>query len=127
MEKTNEIERSDLLTLLEQWQTGAIDAREVHEHAEALMEELEEHPRYPEHDPKSIPMEVLLHLDILNHQLITPEDIPVIQAFLHTPLGKESQGWSVWRNYWDNLDLERRRQELVSNPYYYTGPKQDSV
>lgn len=120
MEKIKEIERSVLLELLEQWQTEAIDEREVHEQAEALLEQLEEYPTYPEHDPKSIPMEVLLYLDVLNHQLITPEDIPAMHAFLHTPLGNESQGWAVWRSYWDNLNLECRRQALEINPYYFT-------
>jgi hypothetical protein len=118
MERKREIERSELLTLLEQWKAGAINEREVHEQAEALMDELSEHPSYPEHDPRSIPMEVLLHLDALNHQLITPEDIPAMQAFLRTPSDKESQGWADWRSYWDSLDLESRKRELESNPYY---------
>jgi hypothetical protein len=120
MEEKKEIQRSELLDLLEQWRTGIIDERKVHEQAEALMEELAEQSEYPENDPKSIPMEVLLHLDILNHQLITPEDIPAMQAFLQTPFGQESPGWATWRSYWDSLDFERRKQELSSNPYYST-------
>lgn len=120
MEKVKGIERGTLLALLEQWHTGAINEREVHEQAEALMDELDEPPNYPEHDPRSIPMEILLHLDVLNHQLITPEDIPAMQAFLRTPLGNEPQGWAVWRSYWDNLDLETRRRQLNGNPYYCT-------
>jgi hypothetical protein len=115
-----EVRRSEISTLLEQWQRGAVDEREVHEQAEALMEQLEDAPNYPEHDPRSIPMEVLIHLDALNHQLITQEDIPAMLAFLHTPLGDESSGWTVWRSYWENLNLESRRQELKTKPYYST-------
>ena len=114
-----ELGREELLILLEQWQTGAVDAREIHEQAELLVEQLGEWPNYPEHDPRSIPMEVLSQLEVLNYELITPKDIPAMQAFLRTPLGNESQGWTVWRSYWDNLDLESRKRELESNPYYY--------
>lgn len=120
MEKVKEIEQSELLALLEQWQKGAIDERVVHERAESKMDELGELPSYPEDDPRSIPVEVLLHLDALNHQLITLEDIPAIEAFLRTPPGDEAQGWAVWRNYWNNLDLDTRKRELQSNHYYCT-------
>lgn len=120
MAKGQEIERSELLVLLEQWQQGVIDERVVHERAESRMDELVELASYPEDDPRSIPVEVLLHLDALNHQLITPKDIPVIQQFLRTPPGNETQAWAVWRDYWANLDLESRRQELQNKPYYST-------
>jgi hypothetical protein len=120
MGNVKEIKRSELLSLLEQWQIGAIDEREVHEQAEALMDGLGEQPNYPKHDHRSIPIEVLLHLDALNHQLITPDDMPAMQAFLHTALGKEIQGWTAWQDYWDNLDLESRRRKLENNPYYIT-------
>lgn len=112
--------RNELLTLLEQWQAGILNERQVHEQAEALMDELGERPSYPEHNPKSIAAEILLHLDALNHQLITPDDIPAMQVFLRTPLGNESEGWVVWKSYWNKLDLENRRQRLESNPYYCT-------
>jgi hypothetical protein len=59
-------------------------------------------------------------LDALNHQLITPKDIPAIEGFLRTPPGNETQAWAVWRDYWNNLDLESRRQELQNKPYYST-------
>lgn len=112
--------RSEISTLLEQWQRGSVNEREVHEHAEALMDQVEDAPRYLEHDPRSIAMEVLIQLDALNHQLITQEDIPAMLTFLRTPLGDESSGWKVWRGYWENLNIESRRQELKANPYYST-------
>lgn len=120
MEETNEIVRNQLLTLLVQWQTGVINEREAHERAEALFNQVGEQPDYPESDPRSILLEVLVNLDSLNYQLITPDDIPAIQAFLHTRSGNELEGWAMWRNYWDNLDLENRRQRLRANPYYST-------
>jgi hypothetical protein len=115
-----EVRRSEISTLLEQWRKGVVDEREVHEQAEVLMEQVENAPDYLEHDPRSILMEVLVHLDALNHQLITPEDIPAMLTFLSTPLGDESSGWKEWRSYWEKLDLESRRQKLKDNPYYST-------
>jgi hypothetical protein len=116
----SEIERNRITTLLKQWADGVINERQVHEQAEEWLEQLSEAPSYPEKDPRSIPLEVLVQLDTLNHQLITRDDIPAIQTFLHTPSGKEPSGWAFWRKYWDDLDLERRKEELKSNPYYCT-------
>jgi hypothetical protein len=118
--KMAEVRRNEISTLLEEWQKGVVDEREVHERAEVLMGQVEDAPNYLEHDPRSIPMEVLVHLDALNYQLITPEDIPVMLAFLSTPLGDESSGWKEWRSYWEKLDLESRRQQLKDNSYYST-------
>jgi hypothetical protein len=116
----SKIERNRITTLLNQWEDGILDERQVHEQAEEWLEQLSELPSYAEENPRSIPLEVLVQLDALNHQLITSDDIPAIQAFLNTPTGKEPIGWAAWRKYWDDLDLERRREELKSNPYYST-------
>ncbi len=116
----SESERNRITTLLNQWRDGIIDERQVHEQAEEWLEQLSELPSYAEEDPRSIPLEVLLHSDALNHQLITRDDIPAIQTFLSTPAGKEPIGWALWRKYWEDLDLEHRREELKSNSYYFT-------
>lgn len=120
MERKQEIERGELQALLDSWQASTVGEREVHERAETLLEEVGELPHYPESDPRSIAQEVLLQLDMLNHQLITTEDIPAIKAFLETPSGQELQGWAAWKRYWKQLDIDARRQELTSNPYYCT-------
>ena len=67
---------------------------------------------YPEHHPRSIPMQVLVELDILNHQLITRDDIPALLEFLRTPPSEELQGWMRWQKYNDELDIDRRKEEL---------------
>jgi hypothetical protein len=71
-------------------------------------------------DPESIAIEVLSQLEILNHQLITTDDIPVIMEFLDTPPGEERDGWVKWQSYWKNVDYENRKRELIANPYYCT-------
>jgi hypothetical protein len=116
----SEDKRKKITTLLNQWGDGIIDERQVHEQAEDWLEQLSELPSYAEENPRSIPLEVLVQLDALNHQLITKDDIPAIKRFLNTPSGQESVGWTLWRKYWNDLDLKCRKEELKSNPYYCT-------
>jgi len=113
------ISRKLLLDLVSQWETGALSEIEVHEKAEELWEQ-NEWPQLGEGNPHSIEIEVLSQLEILNHQLITTEDIPAIVNFLRTPSGQEKNGWEAWRQYWENIDLEARKRTLKDNPYYKT-------
>lgn len=109
-----------LRQLLHRWQTGELTEREVHETAEAMLEQLPPLPVYPASSPQSIPMEVLYDLDILNHQLITAADIPALLAFLDTPPGHEPEGWRKLQVYWEGINFDQRRQALADNPYYAT-------
>ena len=120
MTKTTQIDRRMLSALLEDWQAGRINERQVHERAEAIMEKIGELPLCDDTDSNSIAIEVLVNLDALNHQLITVQDIDVMQEFLFTPPGEEKDAWARWREYWDTLDLKVRKQELQGNPYYST-------
>jgi hypothetical protein len=104
------------------WARGELDERSVHEEAEALYEQLEPLPEYPPEDARSIPIEVLSHLEILNHQLIVREDIPAILDFLETHPGKELEAWSQWEAYWNTLDYDERMERLRDNPYYSSLP-----
>ncbi|WP_218080299.1 hypothetical protein [Anthocerotibacter panamensis] len=108
----------DVRNLLDLWSLGSLDARKVHEEAEKLWESIQPDSFYPKDNYKSIIIEVLSQLEILNHQLIMPDDIPAILRFLDTPNGKELQGWEDWLNYWENIDMDVRRENLRSNPYY---------
>jgi hypothetical protein len=120
MSRKTQIERNTLIQLLDAWLLGTYDERQVHERAESIMDEMAEVPNFSENDPRSIPLEVLVHLDALNHQLITKEDIPIMHEFLSTPIGKEAEAWTRWRQYWDTLDMQTRRLQLQTNPYYST-------
>jgi hypothetical protein len=112
-------DRVVIRSLLQRWRSNEIDEREVHEEAERL---LDEHGwiEYPENDDRSVVMEVLSQLAILNLQLVTREDIPAMLGFLDTPPGEASKAWQPWRRYWNSLDYEKRREELKQNPYYST-------
>ena len=112
-------DREVIRNLLEQWRSNEINEREVHEVAERL---LDEHGwiEYPENDDRSVAMEVLSQLAILNRQLVTQEDIPAMLGFLNTPPAETSKGWKTWRRYWNSIDYDKRREELKQNPYYST-------
>lgn len=114
-----EVPKHLLLDLLDKWEAGILSEAEVHENAEKLWEE-NDWPDYKEGDSRSIAIEVLSQLEILNHQLITKEDIPAIVHFLKTPGGQERDGWDAWRRYWNNLDLATRKERLKNHSYYCT-------
>jgi hypothetical protein len=108
-----------LRDLLLSWQHGEISAQRVHEEAEQLLETVGR-PNLPETDRRAIPLEVVSQLDILNHQLITVDDIPVILEFLETPPEHELQAWSRWQSYWGSINYEARKGQLQGYPYYCT-------
>ncbi len=112
-----EISRDEVRALLERWSKNEATAPQVHEEAEALLEAAD-WPEHPKGDPRSIPIEVLSQLEILNHQLITPEDIPAMRSFLATPVGGEAEGWESWKRYWSGLDMGKREKALKGDPYY---------
>ena len=112
-------DRGVIRNRLQRWRSNEMDEREVHEEAERL---LDEHGwiEYHEDDDRSVVMEVLSQLAILNRQLVTREDIPAMLGFLDTSPGEASKGWQTWRRYWNSLDYKKRREELKQNPYYST-------
>jgi hypothetical protein len=56
---------------------GELSARELHVAAEALWES-RAWPTYDNEDDRSIAIEILCQLDILDHQLVLPADIPAL-------------------------------------------------
>ena len=112
------VNRKELRDLVKRWVQGELDERDVHETAEALCETWEDWPDYEEDDPRSIAIEVLSQLELLNQQLVTTEDVPMILQFLNTPPGKEQAAWLSWKAYWDELDFEVRQRSLQAKPYY---------
>lgn len=113
-----ELKRS-LLEILQLWEHGRFHEREVHSKAESIWDQAGEWPKFPDSDPRSIVIEVLHELSILDHQLIVRQDIPTIRGFLETASGAELDGWARWNQYWDSIDFDRRRLELSEDSEYY--------
>ncbi len=111
-------ERNLLRSILLRWQTGEWNERQVHEEAERIWAVNGPWLELPNEDPRSIVAEVAQILDSLNAEWVTAEDVPAILSFLDTRPGNETQGWSAWRTYWNDVDFASRKHKLESNPYY---------
>jgi hypothetical protein len=112
--------RDVLRSLLLNWADGSLNEQQVHNAAEQLWEG-GNWPEYDRTDDRSVAIEVLLHLDVLNHQLITSQDVPAMLEFLDSPSDQTREAWAGWEEYWKSIDWTARETELASNPYYSTG------
>ena len=111
------IDRHLLMDLLRKWETGVFDEGQVHIEAESLWESGGEWPIYPKDDARSVGIEVLSNLDIMNQAFIGRDDIPAIRRFLQTPAGSELDAWKTWESYWDKIDFGDREKALGPNGY----------
>ncbi len=69
-------------------------------------------------EENSVSNEVLAHLDMLDMNLLVPEDIPSYLAFLSTPRGSFDEGFSKLERYLGTVDIEARRVQLKgTSPY----------
>jgi hypothetical protein len=112
-----QIDRDDLRDILLRWRSGELTASDVHEAAEQLYESCSTGLEYQPRGPRSIGAEILSQLSILNHQLITRDDIPAMLRFLDVNLGSELDAWSEWTRYIDGIDYQDRENELTYPPY----------
>ncbi len=112
MNASNPNLREELNQLLIRWNTGILTADEVHLEAERL---LDNHGwiEINKSDPRSIEYELLSQLDLLNHQLITKDDISAMLCFLHASAGDEIKAWENWAEYWTRIDINKRLDPLA--------------
>ena len=84
------ITRQDLIELLEKWSKGELDAENVHSWALSIYF----NDNYEKNDwegDDSVTNEVLGHLDMLDMNFVTTDDIPALIEFLKTPLNPIQQ------------------------------------
>ena len=112
--------RAEILDLLSRREQGTLDERSVHEQAEELWDRYTGPRDVPETHADSLVVEALSQLEVLNHQLITAQDVPAFRQLLSATSGKELDAWEEWREYWASVDMERRKQVLMENPYHGT-------
>jgi len=107
-----------ILNLLDQWEAGTINELEVLNESEKLYLQHYQGNEIPKSDYKSIPIEVLSHLEILHHQWIIKDDIPIIRTFLNTSDGNELEAWKNWEKYWNAIDLDNRKEQIKNIELY---------
>lgn len=112
--------------LLDAWETGALQAAEVRDHAERLAHDLDwpvtsDADGLPANDrtaPGSSERHVLEALETLHLSLITREDIPIMRALLATGDDTTDFDWARWDRHWREIDNELRRRDLATDATY---------
>lgn len=112
--------KKEINNLLSNWEEGELDEYGLLDESEKLFKRTFKGIEFSKSDYRSIVTEVLSHLEILNHQLIIKEDIPTIRKFLNTNKGNEIEAWKVWEKYWNEIDFDNRKEQLLENEFYST-------
>ncbi len=106
------ITRDELRALLEEWHSGKRKSGEVHDWAEA---------RYAvdawecEDD---VTNEVLAALDVLDMNLLTRDDVPVLQAMLQLLPGQAARAAELLNAHFREVNLDDRKKSLGSEATY---------
>ena len=106
------ITRDELRLLLGDWQVGRRTSAEVHDWAEM---------RYAvdgwdcEDDVANV---VLGELDRLDMNLLTNDDVPVLQAILDLPQGQQLRATEMMESHFAGISLDARKSALASDPTY---------
>lgn len=67
---------------------------------------------------ESICRDIIWMLEDLNQNHISKKDIPILLEYLDTPLGQYQVGKNRIDNYFENIDWNSRKQELIGVPPY---------
>ena len=112
------ISRKELKEKLLQWQSGQITAHELNDWAgENYPNDDVEYDDWDETE-NSVTNEVLAALDMMDMNLMTPEDVPAYVKFLETPHGSFDVGYSQLQQYIKQIDIKKRAAALAANPFY---------
>jgi hypothetical protein len=115
----NIIRRQDLKEKLLQWQEGQITAHELNNWAgENYPNDDVEYEDWDEAEEYSVANEVLAALDMMDMNLMTPEDVPAYLDFLETPPAMFDEGYKKLQKYLEQIDIKRRAAALVADSFY---------
>jgi hypothetical protein len=106
------ITRDDLGTVLKDWESGERTASQVHAWAEE---------RYAVHAwecEDDVTNEVLAALDMLDVNLLTRDDVPVLRAMLELPAGSAAHAAEVFDTHFEQVDLDERKRNLARERLY---------
>jgi hypothetical protein len=113
------ITREQLCKILEDWQSGRVTAKQVHDWAQDRFWPGEVNYADWEDDANnSAAKEVLGDLDNLDMNLMTSEDIPIYLEFLQTPRGSFAQGYKKLEAALEAVDFKERQTRLKDDPLY---------
>lgn len=111
------ISREDILHILKKWESNVIDVQDVYNWA--YLKYLKENVDYNDCEGyNSVCLEVISYLDTLDLNLVTREDIPALIQFISTPIGEFKNGFNLWKDYINSIDITHRKHKLRNNPFY---------
>ena len=107
------ITQDNIKEMLGKWAQGLLTAEEMHEWAgQYYQNDAYEFVDWEGADENSVTNEVLAHLDMLDMNLVTHEDIPQYLAFLASPAGGFDEGLSILERYLNSVDMDTRKKQL---------------
>lgn len=113
------VSRKDVAQTLTDWQAGRISSPEIQSWAESLyMNDNIDYEDWEGDEENSVTNEILAALDILDMNLIFPEDAPIHLEFISTSVGEFKAGYERWQNKLGKIDYASRRIQLKTNPLY---------
>lgn len=113
------IRRKDLKEKLLQWHEDQITAPELNGWAGGNYPNDDvEYEDWDEAEEYSVTNEVLAALDMMDMNLMTPEDIPAFLDFLETPPASFEEGYNRLQQYLEQRDIKKRAAALVTDPFY---------
>lgn len=111
------ISRSEVANALNAWPEGKMCSQAIHDWANELF--LNNDVEYEDWEgDDSITNEVLGALDMLDMNLVLPEDAPIYLQLLATPKGDFVKGYAVYQQRLEGIDYEARKEQLRDNPLY---------
>ncbi len=111
------ISRAVVAAVLKHWQAGEWSAEQVHEWAEDRFGQVDVDD-WEGAEEQSVANEVLAALDLLDMNLMLPEDTPLYLAFLRTPPGQFAAGYQILQDALDRIDYPARQAALRAVPLY---------
>lgn len=108
----HEVTFQDVLRVLDRWEAGEIDAKDVLAFAEDPAILGPGWPDYPRTDKRSVLFAVLESLEMVYIQPTLRADVPALREFL--VVGEESpcEAWNLIETYWANVDWKSRLDDL---------------
>jgi hypothetical protein len=104
------VSREELRNVLAKWQRGELGHSQVYDWSN-------EHFGLDQMDGGDLVVnEILAHLDIMDVNLITPDDVPVFLAMLDAV--SEADATELLRRHGDALDLDERIARWGTDPFY---------
>lgn len=106
------IRRDEIIQILKKWLCGELAAREVHDWAT---------DRYAVSGYEAedeIVTEVLSALDILDINLTTVQDVPMLLEAVSLPVDRYDEVSNLLHHQWESISLDERRRICRNDPFY---------